>query len=71
MDRRAFLRGATAAATAAITCRSPHLRGEVPTASAAAAGKLTLGVPLTHSDWALKPNIPWGEPGVRHMLVAC
>lgn len=32
---------------------------------------LILGVPLTHSDWMLKPGIPWGPPGVRHMLDAC
>jgi hypothetical protein len=33
--------------------------------------KLILGAPLTHSDWMLKPNIPWGEAGVCHMLDAC
>ena len=33
--------------------------------------KLTLGAPLTHSDWMLKPGIAWGEEGVRHMLEAC
>lgn len=27
--------------------------------------------PLTHSDWLLKPNIPWGPEGVHHMLDAC
>ena len=32
---------------------------------------VVLTVPLTHSDWMLKPNIPWGMPGVRHMLDAC
>lgn len=33
--------------------------------------KLTLHVPLTHSDWMLHPNVPGGEAGVRHMLDAC
>src|SRR5215211_7217514 len=33
--------------------------------------RLILCAPLTHSDWMLKPNIAWGEPGVRHMLDAC
>ncbi len=32
---------------------------------------LVLGVPLTHSDWMLKPGIAWGAAGVRHMLDAC
>ena len=32
---------------------------------------LILSAPLTHSDWILKAGIPWGEPGVRHMLDAC
>jgi len=38
---------------------------------AAAPEKLFLGVPLTHSDWALKASVPWGVEGVRHMLDAC
>ena len=33
--------------------------------------RLTLSAPLTHSDWMLKPNIPSGVEGVRHMLNAC
>lgn len=33
--------------------------------------ELTLGVPLTHSDWMLKPGIPWGPAGVHHMLDTC
>ncbi len=33
--------------------------------------RMTLSAPLTHSDWMLKPNIEWGEPGIRHMLDAC
>ena len=32
---------------------------------------MTLCAPLTHSDWMLRPNIPWGMPGVKHMLDAC
>src|SRR4030095_420476 len=37
----------------------------------AAPAKFILSAPLTHSDWMLKPNIPWGPDGVRHMLDAC
>ena len=33
--------------------------------------KFILSAALTHSDWMLKPNISWGEKGVRHMLDAC
>ena len=33
--------------------------------------KIILSVPLTHSDWMLQPNIPWGMDGVKHMLDAC
>lgn len=33
--------------------------------------KLILGVPLTHSDWMLKPGISWGPAGVHHMLDTC
>ncbi|MEA2735817.1 MAG: hypothetical protein QOE14_2268 [Humisphaera sp.] len=33
--------------------------------------KLILSVPLTHSDWMLHPNTPWGMPGVKQMLDAC
>lgn len=39
--------------------------------SSAPPRKFILGTPLTHSDWMLKPNIAWGEAGVRHMLDAC
>ena len=33
--------------------------------------RLTLSAPLTHSDWMLKPGIPAGLDGVKHMLDAC
>src|SRR6266480_664089 len=60
MNRRSFLKGTVATALAAsISSR------------AAEPDKLILSAPLTHSDWMLKPNIPTGEPGVRHMLDAC
>jgi hypothetical protein len=62
MNRRNFLRGVAALGTAAAF---PRLL------SADDGARLTFGAPLTHSDWALKPNIPWGESGVRHMLDAC
>jgi hypothetical protein len=63
MERRTFLRSTLALAAGV---------GAAKTGFAQARGdKLFLGVPLTHSDWALKPNVPWGTPGVRHMLDAC
>jgi hypothetical protein len=64
MDRRTFLQSTLALAAgagAAVTTCSAQARPD----------KLFLGVPLTHSDWALKPNLPWGAQGVRHMLDAC
>ncbi|MEO5803526.1 MAG: family 10 glycosylhydrolase [Verrucomicrobiota bacterium] len=39
--------------------------------SSVAPRKFILGSPLTHSDWMIKPNIAWGEEGVRHMLDMC
>src|SRR3954447_19236527 len=33
--------------------------------------RTTLSAPLTHSDWMLKPGIPSGVEGVKHMLDAC
>src|SRR2546421_12862917 len=60
-SRRAFLRSIAATAFA-----SPLLAQTRPADS-----KLTLHVPLTHSDWMLHPNVEWGEAGVRHMLDAC
>jgi hypothetical protein len=66
MNRRAFLKTA-AAATAGLSCLRT-LHGAAPGGDDA---KLFFGVPLTHSDWMLKPGMKWGEPGVRHMLDAC
>ena len=66
MNRRTLLKAAVVAAGAAIAPRSGDfaVAGDV-------ADKLVLGVPLTHSDWMLKPGMEWGEAGVRHMLDAC
>lgn len=62
MDRRDFLKSTLAAACLAA----------VPApATAEDNARLILSAPLTHSDWVLKPGIPWGEAGVRHMLDAC
>lgn len=41
------------------------------TSRAAGDEKLFLCAPLTHSDWMLRPNVPWGMPGVKHMLDQC
>ena len=65
MNRRHFLKTLIAGTAA---CNLPKAAGGD---GAPHADALFLGVPLTHSDWMLKPNIPWGEPGVRHMLDAC
>jgi hypothetical protein len=62
MNRRQFLQAAAATGLAA----PAFLR-----ADQAADDKLIFCSPLTHSDWMLKPNIAWGEPGVKHMLDAC
>lgn len=32
---------------------------------------MLLSSPLTHPDWMMKPDIPWGPQGVHHMLDAC
>jgi hypothetical protein len=66
VNRRHFLHRTAAAATTALLT-APHLRAADP----APDQKLILSAPLTHSDWMLKPNIPAGEAGVRHMLDAC
>lgn len=69
MDRRQFL-GAAATVAAAAMLPARSIAADAKPAIAAA-DKLVLGVPVTHSDWMLKPNVPWGEAGVRQMLDAC
>jgi hypothetical protein len=64
LNRRDFVSTLTAAG-AAFTLPS-HLF-----AQQAEEARLTLSAPLTHSDWMLKPGIPAGVDGVRHMLDAC
>jgi len=66
MNRRRFLQTMAASGCAAYAARG---RAEEP--AARADERLILGAPLTHSDWALRANIPWGVEGVRHMLDAC
>jgi hypothetical protein len=63
LNRRTFAKSIAAASALAAM---PH--GHATDATPA---KLTLSAPLTHSDWMLKPNIPAGVEGVRHMLDAC
>ncbi len=63
VTRRAFVE--TLAATAALASTPRSLLGAEPN------DRLVLSAPLTHSDWMLKPGMPAGEGGVRHMLDAC
>jgi hypothetical protein len=62
MNRREFVKALGGAGAAALS------QG---VSLAADAGNLTFCAPLTHSDWMLKPNMKWGEEGVRHMLDVC
>ena len=75
ITRRTFIRNAaTTAAAAAVTAgaaSAPLFAQATSAAPTSGDAKLRLGVPLTHSDWMLRPNIPWGMPGVRHMLDQC
>src|SRR5260221_8970509 len=66
MNRRRFLQ-----TMAASGCAVYAARGRADEPPAGEDERLTLGAPLTHSDWALKANIPWGAEGVRHILDAC
>ena len=66
ITRRIFLGAAAAGAIA-----TPLFANAQATTAAATDEKLTLCAPLTHSDWMLRPNIPWGMPGVKHMLDQC
>jgi hypothetical protein len=66
MNRRRFLKRALASGCAFYA--AARVNAEAPLAGDE---KLILGAPLTHSDWALKANVPWGVEGVRHMLDAC
>ncbi len=59
--------GLSAASTLARWSRAGSAKND-PTSKT---NNLILGVPLTHSDWMLKPGIPWGPAGVHHMLDTC
>jgi len=59
--------GLSVASSLAHPIRADSVRSE----STPPTNKLALGVPLTHSDWMLKPSIPWGSEGVHHMLDTC
>ena len=67
MNRRTFLKSTCVAGCSA----SVLARAIGATAESFHSESLILSAPLTHSDWVLKAGIPWGEPGVRHMLDAC
>ena len=63
LSRRGFLE--TLAAGGAAWATPAWCAGE------AAAERMILSAPLTHSDWMLKPGMKAGVDGVRHMLDAC
>ena len=70
ISRRNLIAGALSLSAATVfahrSCADPAKRETTsPT------NKLHLGVPLTHSDWMLKPGIPRGPTGVHHMLDTC
>jgi hypothetical protein len=67
IHRRDFLKKSFLAASA-LPIGWPSLAAEK---TASASGKFILSAPLTHSDWMLKPGVPWGAQGVRQMLDAC
>jgi uncharacterized lipoprotein YddW (UPF0748 family) len=67
MNRRQFLK--TSLATSCVLQIVPHCFAAE--GKPADTEKLILSAPLTHSDWILKPGIPWGMEGVKHMLDAC
>jgi hypothetical protein len=67
MNRREFLKASLATGCALqIVPDSFAVEEKTPESE-----KLILSAPLTHSDWILKPGIPWGMEGVKHMLDAC
>src|SRR5688500_15130571 len=61
ITRRTMLKVAAAGVVAPAMCFGQGESGE----------KLILSAPLTHSDWFLKPGMPWGPDGVKHMLDQC
>jgi hypothetical protein len=67
MNRRDFLKTSLACAGGVLLTNNSLAQ----TTPATNSKKLILSAPLTHSDWMLKPNIPWGPEGVKHMLDAC
>ena len=63
LTRRRFVESVAGVAAAAVAPRQLWAAGGNQ--------RLTLSAPLTHSDWMLKPGIPPGLDGVKHMLDAC
>src|SRR5688572_8674891 len=68
ITRRTFIRIAATSAAVGVIAAPGAAMAQATTRTNE---KLTLCAPLTHSDWMLRPNIPWGMPGVKHMLDAC
>src|ERR1039457_4565612 len=67
MNRRTFLKSTClAGCSASVLARAFGAARE-----ANLPDSLIVSDPLAHSDCAPKARIPWGEPGVRHMLDAC
>ena len=70
ISRRQLIAGSMSLSTASMLaqwCRADSRKSDQNPRT----NKLILGVPLTHSDWMLKPGIAWGPAGVHHMLDTC
>jgi len=71
ISRRQLLAGSIGLAATSMLAHQPARALPATGPAQSSDDKLILGVPLTHSDWMLKPNVQWGPAGVRHMLDAC
>ena len=70
ISRRNLIAGSMGLSAASTLARWSRA-GSAKTDPTSKTNKLILGVPLTQSDWMLKPGIPWGPAGVHHMLDTC
>jgi len=71
VNRRKFIQNTALGVTAAVTLPGEPFSAPGSDPQPTNPQKFILSAPLTHSDWMLRPNIPWDEEGVQHMLDAC